>query len=72
MQCTTTNLCHSLEFEGASTQSWELAVLAALDSATSTMHDLGPDGTHRTRTFRVRLQLLCEGDLEASCILNGI
>jgi flavin-binding protein dodecin len=71
MQCTT-NVFHALEFEGASTQSWELAVLAALDSATSTMHDLGADGGQVPGTYRVRLQLLCEGAMETSCVLNGI
>ena len=71
MQCVT-NVCHALEFEGASAQSWQLAVLAALESATPTMHDLGPDGAHGPRTYRVRLQLLCEETLESSCVLNGI
>jgi flavin-binding protein dodecin len=71
----TTSVCHAIEFEGSSPESWELAARSAFELAAQSMRDLGRDGRFAldgVQTYRVRLQVLCDADVDTSCVLNGI
>jgi flavin-binding protein dodecin len=69
------DVSYAIEFVGASAQSWELAARSALDMAANTMRELGGDDAGAAgspRTYRVRLQVLCDSDPGVSCVLRGI